>query len=627
MIWAMMRWVRNILSWPILRSMTYDIFISYKRRGTSSATAAYLYELLIKKGYNVFFDRKEMRSGKFDEQLLEHITNAQDIIILLEETSLASCFSEIEDYYQTDWFCREVMHALSFKDKNIIPLLLNGYNMPEADVLPPEMKELPRCQALPLDITEVEELYQKYFVDREYLRSKPKNLAISRSYQNKGAVVGQFLFHTKAKSCDLYERGELIFTLTNDNDLSHPFCYPVTFAGEHYFELFNNDTCEEQCIVKRVAPSCQEYINVEWQETKCLWEITEKEIAEQMDSEILAHWGQCLLDGNSLHEPDFSKAYQCLCKAESIDATKTDTIFANAYHKVLDANASYDMQFPWIVKAVEQNDPFAIFYLGKLYYFGRGVEKDIDKAIKYYTMAADMDNAKALNNLGSIYDAGKYVPRDRQKAYELYKRGAELGSTFAMWNLGIYYRDGKVVEKNRAKAYELFQKAADGKNARAMYDLGRLYYEDNDHDTALSWYETAAEVSMKNDTHGVAGMAYRRIGDYYDEVKHDYPTALEYLQKSYDIGNTFAISKLGIMYEEGRGVVADPEKAVAFYHEALEKKPKHCRALYRLASCYERGCGVIQNIDKACEFYKKLVELNDEYIKEATEALTRLEIK
>ena len=32
--------------------MTYDIFISYKRRRTSSATAAYLYELLLNKGYN-----------------------------------------------------------------------------------------------------------------------------------------------------------------------------------------------------------------------------------------------------------------------------------------------------------------------------------------------------------------------------------------------------------------------------------------------------------------------------------------------------------------------------------------------------------------------------------------------
>ena len=74
--------------------MQYDIFISYKRRGTSSATAAYLYDLLTKKGYTVFFDRKEMGQGAFNEQLYNHIENAKDIIVLLEDQSLAACFKE-----------------------------------------------------------------------------------------------------------------------------------------------------------------------------------------------------------------------------------------------------------------------------------------------------------------------------------------------------------------------------------------------------------------------------------------------------------------------------------------------------------------------------------------------------
>lgn len=37
--------------------MNYDIFISYKRLGASSATAAYLYEILQQKGYNVWRSR------------------------------------------------------------------------------------------------------------------------------------------------------------------------------------------------------------------------------------------------------------------------------------------------------------------------------------------------------------------------------------------------------------------------------------------------------------------------------------------------------------------------------------------------------------------------------------------
>ena len=100
--------------------MKYDIFISYKRKGASSPTAAYLYEFLQQKGYNVFFDRKEMRSGKFNEQLLEHISNATDIIILLDEESLGSWFDNRsrEEPYKADGFFKEVMHVLSIQGKN-----------------------------------------------------------------------------------------------------------------------------------------------------------------------------------------------------------------------------------------------------------------------------------------------------------------------------------------------------------------------------------------------------------------------------------------------------------------------------------------------------------------------------
>ena len=176
--------------------MKYDIFISYKRKGASSATAAYLYEILLQKGYNVFFDRKEMRSGKFNEQLLEHISNATDIIILLEEESLGSWFNYRtikkrqsvsdddptggfeqdsdsdfqEEPYKSDWFCKEVIYSLSLEGKNIIPILLNGYTMPEVKDLPPEMADLSLHNALSLEISEAPEFYEKYFVEQGYER-------------------------------------------------------------------------------------------------------------------------------------------------------------------------------------------------------------------------------------------------------------------------------------------------------------------------------------------------------------------------------------------------------------------------------------------------------------------------
>lgn len=66
--------------------MTYDIFISYKRK--SLATANNLYYRLTTRGYSTFFDLDEMKKDNFDVQLLHYIENAKDVFVILEEGSL-----------------------------------------------------------------------------------------------------------------------------------------------------------------------------------------------------------------------------------------------------------------------------------------------------------------------------------------------------------------------------------------------------------------------------------------------------------------------------------------------------------------------------------------------------------
>lgn len=114
----------------------FDIFISYKQK--SLPTANNLYYRLTKRGYSVFFDHEEMRRDNFNTQLLNYIENAKDIFVILEEGSLDACNG---DNWKDDWFCHEISHALE-KKKNIIPILLNGYQMPKEDSLPDELKEL-----------------------------------------------------------------------------------------------------------------------------------------------------------------------------------------------------------------------------------------------------------------------------------------------------------------------------------------------------------------------------------------------------------------------------------------------------------------------------------------------------
>lgn len=56
----------------------YDIFISYRREGGYD-TAKHLNDLLVRDGYKVSFDIDTLRSGDFDAQLLDRITNVKTL--------------------------------------------------------------------------------------------------------------------------------------------------------------------------------------------------------------------------------------------------------------------------------------------------------------------------------------------------------------------------------------------------------------------------------------------------------------------------------------------------------------------------------------------------------------------
>lgn len=59
-------------------TLTYDIFISYRRDAFESAN---LFATRLKAlGYRVFFDIETMNAGKFNEQLLDVISKCKDVI-------------------------------------------------------------------------------------------------------------------------------------------------------------------------------------------------------------------------------------------------------------------------------------------------------------------------------------------------------------------------------------------------------------------------------------------------------------------------------------------------------------------------------------------------------------------
>ena len=112
--------------------VTYDIFISYRRDG-GDTLAQLVYDRLTDRGYKVFLDVESLRSGKFNEKLLEVIDQCKDVVVILPPGALERCRNE------GDWLYLEISHALKAR-KNIIPVMMKGFEWTQD--IPEDLQEL-----------------------------------------------------------------------------------------------------------------------------------------------------------------------------------------------------------------------------------------------------------------------------------------------------------------------------------------------------------------------------------------------------------------------------------------------------------------------------------------------------
>jgi len=141
--------------------------------------------------------------------------------------------------------------------------------------------------------------------------------------------------------------------------------------------------------------------------------------------------------------------------------------------------------------AAERGSLEAQASLAVLYEEGRGVAKDLAKAVEWYTRAAESDDPVAANRLGRIYLEGLGVAPDHAKAIEWYRRAAETGYVPAQLNLGALYAEGRVIEQDDARAMEWFRKAAfEGKGVNRDLVAAHMWFALSDADGADHWRKT-----------------------------------------------------------------------------------------------------------------------------------------
>src|ERR1700674_4192520 len=227
-------------------------------------------------------------------------------------------------------------------------------------------------------------------------------------------------------------------------------------------------------------------------------------------------------------------------------------------------------------KQAEAGASDACFLLADACHQGLDGDINLQEAAKWYAKAAATGNVQAMTRLGAMYLDGNAVEQNDLLALNCFREAADLGGAEAMNYLAIFYAQGRGVMKDFDQAMQWLSKGAKAGDPAAMLNLA----------DALTMTVDAPEKQA--------------------DAKKWYSQALAVYQKGADAGNPEAVLKLGTLYEDGRGVSADPQKAATLYAKAAGLGSAD--AMVVLGSLYLDGKGVPQDHAKCLERWTKAAQ-------------------
>ena len=193
---------------------------------------------------------------------------------------------------------------------------------------------------------------------------------------------------------------------------------------------------------------------------------------------------------------DHNKAIECYLKALELDCT--DGKAMNAIGLLTDDDHK---KFKWYKKAAEAGYPAGIHNLACCYYYGIGVDTNIELAKTLFEKSANEGRVSSMLNLGDIYSEND----DGKNALIWYNKVLELGDDAqkaeAYLGCGLLYVRGAGVTKSDRMAFTDFKRAAELGQKWGMYNVARCYFNGVgttvDVNKGFEWMRKAADVGIK----------------------------------------------------------------------------------------------------------------------------------
>ena len=273
----------------------------------------------------------------------------------------------------------------------------------------------------------------------------------------------------------------------------------------------------------------------------------------------------------------------------------------------------------WLNLAASLDSDRANFELGKVYSYGDNLPEDMKLAAEYFEKSGDYlyDNFNEICcNFGEMYRYGRGIEKNIDKAILWYELEISCGEDYdlscdAKFALGEIYRDGKGgIKPDGEKAVKYFMELAFG-SGDYFFATDTKIYEDG-HNVPMTYSEQDYFFSF--DTSNGDDEARFALGCMYlygQAIKPNVYKAAWWFAKIDEIDrfDWSAIFDLAEKYRTGDGVEKDINVAIAWYEKIIEFAPtNYDRALFALAEIYFDGDGVDCDVDKAIDLYQQAAD-------------------
>ena len=279
------------------------------------------------------------------------------------------------------------------------------------------------------------------------------------------------------------------------------------------------------------------------------------------------------------------------------------TIVGKVYYRGKLNERNYEKAFDWFSKAAESGNSYAQYLLGNMYENGTFVEQNYDTALSYYKNSAAQNNIMAIGEMAFMKDNGYGMPMNKEEAEKIYLQLAEeRDDEWSMIKLAYIEMD----RGNSEERLKWIQKALEKEYIDAYVDLGIFYQSDEkykDLEKAQQSYYQAAQLGNPEGMNGLAMIYYDMPDNKGDEQ------AFRWFSKSADLGDSFGLYYLAVMYENGFGTNIDKQKAWDLYLASADQK--FSLAYRKIAQLIEEGEAPASFTGRELEYYIKAAERND----------------